>query len=98
MEKIITVDETEHLLSLFGSYDENIREIENEYGITVVTRGDELKLIGGEEDIDRAAVLHRSENRYGTEAIVLRRAVPAGMTVSPVTIEELFVHMVKGER
>ncbi|MBR1723749.1 MAG: PhoH family protein [Ruminococcus sp.] len=55
MEKIITVDETEHLLSLFGSYDENIREIEKEYGITVVTRGDEVKLIGGEEDIDRAA-------------------------------------------
>ena len=62
-----------------------------EYGIVHGTAG-QL------EDIDRAAVLHRSENRYGTEAIVLRRAVPAGMAVSPVTIEELFVHMVKGER
>lgn len=48
--------------------------------------------------IDSAAVLHRSEGRYGAEAIVLRRAVPAGMEISPVTVEELFVHMVKGER
>ncbi len=55
MEKNITVDETEHLLSLFGSFDENIRALEKEYGISAVTRGDGLKLIGDEENIDRAA-------------------------------------------
>ncbi len=55
MEKIITVDETEHLLSLFGSFDENIHALEKEYGITAVTRGDGLKLIGDEELIDRAS-------------------------------------------
>lgn len=55
MEKIITVDETEHLLSLFGSFDENIHALEKEYGISAVTRGDGLKLIGEEEVIDRAS-------------------------------------------
>ncbi len=55
MEKIITVDETEHLLSLFGSFDDNIHALEKEYGISAVTRGDGLKLIGEEEVIDRAS-------------------------------------------
>ncbi|MBE6990846.1 MAG: ABC transporter ATP-binding protein [Ruminococcaceae bacterium] len=48
--------------------------------------------------LDQDAILHRRENSYGAEAIVLRRAVPEGLFLGPVTIEELFVYMVKGER
>lgn len=42
-----------------------------------------------------AAVLHRKENPYGAEVLVLRDAVPADWKISPVSIEELFVFMVK---
>ena len=45
--------------------------------------------------IDPAAVLGRKETPYGVSAIVRRAAVPAGMSLSPVGIEELFVFMVK---
>ena len=41
------------------------------------------------------AVLHRKENPYGAEVLILREAVPADWKVSPVSIEELFVFMVK---
>lgn len=41
------------------------------------------------------AVLYRKENPYGTEALVRRSDVPGGMKTSPVSIEELFVFMVK---
>ena len=41
------------------------------------------------------AVKHKKENSYGVEAMVLRSAVPAGVNVSPISIEELFVFMVK---
>ncbi len=41
------------------------------------------------------AIKHKKENPYGVEAMVLRRAVPAGVNVSPISIEELFVFMVK---
>ena len=41
------------------------------------------------------AVLHRKENPYGAEVLVLRDAVPADWKISPVSIEELFVFMVK---
>ena len=34
---------------------------------------------------------------YGAEALVRRDALPAGAELAPVSIEELFVLMVKGE-
>lgn len=45
--------------------------------------------------IESTAVLGRKESPYGVEAVVLRKAVPAGMPVSPVELEQLFIHMVK---
>lgn len=44
------------------------------------------------------AIKYKKENPYGVEAVVLRNAVPAGFTVSPISIEELFVFMVKEEK
>ena len=39
----------------------------------------------------------RRVTAYGAEALVKRELVPAGSTLTPVSIEELFVLMVKGE-
>lgn len=47
-------------------------------------------------DYDEDAVLGRHETPYGVTALVKRDAIPAGWEVSPVSIEELFVFMVKG--
>lgn len=47
------------------------------------------------QEIDASAVKHKKESPYGIEAIVLRDAVPANMGISPVSMEELFVFMVK---
>lgn len=41
------------------------------------------------------AVKHKKESPYGVDAMVLRNAVPAGLKISPISIEELFVFMVK---
>lgn len=49
-------------------------------------------------ELDKDAIKHKKESPYGVEAIVKREAVPAGMNISPVSIEELFVFMVKGAR
>lgn len=48
--------------------------------------------------IDSEAVIGRRVNAYGGQIIVRRDAVPAGMAISPVSIEELFVFMVKEEK
>ena len=46
-------------------------------------------------NIPTEAIKHKKENPYGVEAMVLRSAVPANVNVSPISIEELFVFMVK---
>ena len=46
-------------------------------------------------ELDQAAVKGVKTSPYGVEALVRRDGVPAGMQVSPVSIEELFIFMVK---
>ena len=62
-----------------------------EYGLIHCT-ADELKMLPSD------AVKYKKENTYGVEAMVLRNAVPSGISISPITIEELFVFMVKEAR
>lgn len=42
-EKLISVDSMETMLSLFGSYDENVNLIQREYGVAVLGRGEDIK-------------------------------------------------------
>jgi len=54
-EKIITFDAVEQAVSLFGSFDENIRIIEDEFGVSVISRGSDLKICGSEGQVSEAA-------------------------------------------
>lgn len=45
--------------------------------------------------IDTAAVIGSKANAYGGEMLVKRSAVPDDMAASPITIEELFLFMIK---
>lgn len=55
-----------------------------------------LRCEGAElEKLDPAAVIGKKESPYGVSAIVRRDVLPAGAEISPVTLEELFVFMVK---
>lgn len=62
-----------------------------EYGLIHCT-AEELQKLPSE------AIKYKKENPYGIEAMVLRSAVPANVNVSPISIEELFVFMVKEAR
>ena len=62
-----------------------------EYGI-VHCSAEELRCISP------SAVLHKKENPYGVEAMVKRNCIPPDMQISPITIEELFIFMVKEVR
>lgn len=48
-------------------------------------------------ELDGKSILHKKVTPYGAEAIVRREMIPGSMSVSPISIEELFVHMVKEE-
>lgn len=53
-QRTVNVERIEDLVSVFGSFDENIRRIEEALGVTIVNRDTELKVCGEEEAADRA--------------------------------------------
>ena len=53
-EQVINVDRMEQTVSLFGSFDENIRLIESQYNVKVVSRGSEIKVSGDVENVSKA--------------------------------------------
>lgn len=54
IDRTINVDRVEDLISVFGSFDENIRRIEDALSVTITNRGNELKVTGEEESVDKA--------------------------------------------
>ena len=55
IEQTIQVEQTELLMAVFGAFDENIKLIERELGVSVVSRGSELKISGEDAEVDVAA-------------------------------------------
>ena len=49
VERILNADRVEDLIAVFGSFDENIRRIEDSFAVSIVNRGTELKITGDEE-------------------------------------------------
>ena len=53
-ERIINAERIEQIINVFGSFDENIKRIEQTYGVKITNRGTELKISGEDEVADRA--------------------------------------------
>ncbi len=53
-EQIINVDRMEQTVSLFGSFDENIRMIESQYNVKIVSRGSEIKVSGDADNVSKS--------------------------------------------
>ena len=55
MEQRISIERLEQAVNIFGSFDENIRLIEQEFSVAVVNRDGELRIEGEPEDVMPAA-------------------------------------------
>ena len=55
IERIVNADRIEDMVAVFGSFDENIRRIEESLCVSIVNRGTDLKITGDEEAADKAA-------------------------------------------
>ncbi len=53
-EQIVELEATEQAVALFGSFDENIRMVEREFSVSIVSRGADLKIMGDAENVDKA--------------------------------------------
>lgn len=47
----MSVDRLEHIISVFGSFDENLRLIESELNVKITDRNSELSLVGDDENV-----------------------------------------------
>ena len=60
----------EQAVSLFGSFDENVKLIEKEFDVSIIVRGSEMKVCGDDEQVDKAKrtighllqIINRGEN------------------------------------
>ena len=55
IERTVNADRVEDVIAVFGSFDENIRRIEDAFNVSIVNRGTDLKITGDEEAADKAA-------------------------------------------
>ncbi len=55
IERIVNAERVEDLIAVFGSFDENIKRIEEALDVSIVNRGTELKVSGDAEAADKAA-------------------------------------------
>ncbi len=53
-ERTVNAERVEDIISVFGSFDENIRRIEEAFGVTIVNRDTELRISGDVEKADMA--------------------------------------------
>ena len=51
---MVNAERVEDMIAVFGSFDENIRRIEEALSVTIVNRGTDLKVTGDEEAADKA--------------------------------------------
>ena len=54
IEQIINLERLEEAIDIFGSFDQNMRILEEGLGISVVIRGDQLKINGEPEAVMQA--------------------------------------------
>ncbi|MBP0990430.1 MAG: PhoH family protein [Oscillospiraceae bacterium] len=54
VESFIDIERAENTIELFGSIDENIRIIENEYNVSIINRDSQIKVSGDIEKVDAA--------------------------------------------
>ena len=54
IERFVNAERVEDLIAVFGSFDENLKRIEDALNVNVVNRGTDLRVSGDEEMVDKA--------------------------------------------
>lgn len=86
VEKIVSVDKMDSILALFGSFDENINLLQKQYNVVILSRGGDIKITGGEENVAHAA-----------QAVsMLLELIEKGETISEQSIRYVFSMIEEG--
>ena len=74
IEKTIDIDRMEQAVQLFGSFDENIKELEKEYGVTILSRG--TNKLAAYKDAEEQGLLLRLPCKVGDTVYVDSTILP----------------------
>ena len=53
-DRSLVIDRVEHIINIFGSLDENLKLIEDAFGVRITDRDSEIKITGDEENVAKA--------------------------------------------
>lgn len=76
MERILDIENSELVSELFGSFDENLKIIEGEYGVRIVSRDSDLRVEGSEEGVDTSCRV----------IVLLLEAASKGESITPHSV------------
>ncbi len=73
VNKIYKLKDIHEVRSLFGRYDENLKLIRNQLGVNIVARGQEMKVSGDKETIEKFDVLIKGLLELSGKGIIIRK-------------------------
>lgn len=54
-DTVISVSNVDSVMTLFGRFDENLNFLQRQYGVAILSRGNDIRISGPEQDVRRAA-------------------------------------------
>ncbi|MCR4435592.1 MAG: PhoH family protein [Clostridiales bacterium] len=76
VERIVGVDKIDQAINLFGNYDENINIIEDAFNVKVVSRDNQIRIVGEPEGVEKAeAVIQRLIGLLSKGDVITRQNV-----------------------
>ncbi len=98
-ERILEIESIEVLMALFGSFDENIKIVEEETGVKVIARETQLRIVGADGQVELAAlVIHKLLNmikkRETVDKARVRYALQLAVDGREDMIEELMADVI----
>ncbi|MDI3534424.1 MAG: phosphate starvation-inducible protein PhoH [Thermosediminibacterales bacterium] len=98
-EAKITIESINNVINLFGNYDENLKFIEKEMEVKIVTRGSEIVILGNERNVRKAERLFKklmevSKDEYGLSYHDIRYAVELVKSGNEFQIKSLYQDVV----
>jgi len=57
MEKVVNISNISEARQLFGNFDENLKMVESNFGVKIVSRGERLAIKGSKRSVDKSAKL-----------------------------------------
>ncbi len=93
-EKLLEVDSIDTALAIFGNCDENIRLLEQAFGVTAVCRGNQIKLTGEDGGVEKAykaidSMLTLRENGTPLEEQTVRYCISLAGSGDEAKVKEL---------